>query len=140
MEQNPPSTDSQSDRPTRVVAAMRVRYTECDPMNVAHHSVYTVWMEIARTELLREQGAVYRQCEERGIYFVVARLNIRYKKPAKYDDMIEVHVEGLPCAGVKVEHRYQIRRGDDLLATAETTLVCVNSDGRAMPVPSGLLP
>lgn len=109
-------------------------------MNVAHHSVYPIWMEIGRTELLRAQGAVYRECEERGVFFVVAKLNIRYRRPIKYDDQIEVHVVGLPCAGVKVEHRYEIFRGEELMATAETTLVCVTDTGKPVPVPEGLLP
>lgn len=126
--------------PDRVVVPLRVRYAECDPMNIAHHSAYPVWMEIGRVELLRAQGANYRDCEARGIFFAVARLSIRYKKPAKYDDELELHVIGLPCAGVKVEHRYELRRGDELLMTAETTIVCVTSEGRAVPVPEGLLP
>lgn len=128
------------DRPDRVSVPIRVRYVECDPMNIAHHSVYPVWMEMGRTELLRAQGASYRDCEASGIFFAVARLSIRYKKPARYDDELELRVVGLPCAGVKVEHRYELFRGDELLMTAETTLVCVTREGKAVPVPKGLLP
>jgi acyl-CoA thioester hydrolase len=131
---------TQNDRPDRVIVPLRVRYVECDPMNIAHHSVYPVWMEIGRTELLRAQGANYRDCEANGIFFAVARMNIRYKKPAKYDDELELHVLGLPCAGVKVEHTYELRRGDELLMTAETTIVCIDHVGKAVPVPEGLLP
>ena len=126
--------------PDRVVVPLRVRYAECDPMRIAHHSAYTVWMEIGRTELLRAQGANYRDCEANGVYFAVARLNIRYKKPAHYDDEVELHVVGLPCAGVKVEHRYELKRGSELLMTAETTIVCGTAEGKAVPVPKGLLP
>ena len=133
-------TPSDTDRPDRVVVPLRVRYVECDPMKIVHHSSYTVWMEMARTELLRAQGANYRECEEQGIYFAVARLSIKYRMPARYDDELQLTVIGLPCAGVKVEHRYELRRGDDLLMTADTTLVCVNDAGRAVPVPAGLLP
>lgn len=132
--------DASTDRPDRVTVPLRVRYVECDPMNIAHHSVYPVWMEIGRTELLRAQGANYADCERNGVFFAVARLNIRYKKPARYDDELELDVVGLPCAGVKVEHRYELRRGGELLMTAETTLVCVTGEGKAVPVPEGLLP
>ena len=128
------------DRPDHVVVPLRVRYAECDPMNIAHHSAYTIWMEIGRTELLRTQGANYRDCEANGIYFAVARLSIRYKKPARYDDELELHVKGLPCGGVKVEHRYELRHKDELLMTAETTIVCITAEGKAVPVPPGLLP
>ncbi len=119
---------------------VRVRYAECDPMGVAHHSAYPVWMEIARTELLREQGFAYRELEERGILFVVARLNVRYRRPARYDDELTLHVESKPTAGVKVEHVYTIHRGNELVATAETTLVCVDRDGKLRPVPPDLAP
>ncbi len=135
MQEHPPA-----DRPDRVIVPLRVRYVECDPMRIAHHSAYTVWMEIGRTELLRAQGANYRDCEDNGVYFAVARLSIRYKKPARYDDELMLHVIGLPCAGVKVEHRYELYRGEELLMTAETTIVCVTAEGRAVPVPKGLLP
>ena len=124
----------------RVSVTIRVRYAECDPMNVAHHSAYPVWLELGRTELLRAQGANYADCEKNGIFFAVARLSIRYKKPAHYDDELELLVIGLPCAGVKVEHQYELRRGEELLATAQTTLVCVTAEGKAVPVPQGLLP
>lgn len=127
-------------RPDRVIIPIRVRYAECDPMQIAHHGSYPIWMEIGRTELLRAQGANYRDCEASGVFFAVARLNIRYKKPARYDDELDLLVVGLPCAGVKVEHRYELRRSDELLMTAETTIVCINAQGKAVPVPQGLLP
>lgn len=118
---------------------VRVRYDECDPMNVAHHSIYAVWLELARTEMLRRRDCAYADLEARGIYFVVARLSLRYRKPAKYDDILCIHAETLPTAGIKVEHRYTIRRGDTTLAEGETTLVCVDGDGRPRPIPEGLL-
>lgn len=122
------------------VIPVRVRYPECDPMGIAHHASYLTWMEIARTDLLRLQGAPYRDCEASGVFFVVARLNIRYKLPARYDDEIEIHIQSMPCKGVKLDHHYEIKRDDQLLVTAQTTLVCVDSAGKVRPVPSGLLP
>jgi len=118
---------------------VRVRYSECDPMNVAHHSAYPVWMEIARVEMLRQRGTAYRELEERGIFFVVARLSIRYRRPARYDDILQVRVRRLPSAGVKVDHEYEIHRGRELIATAETTIVCVDRQGKLQPVPAGTL-
>lgn len=120
---------------------VRVRYHECDPMNVAHHAVYPVWLEIARTELLRQRGMAYRDCEAAGIYFVVARMSLKYRRPARYDDVLRVVVKARPSAGVKVEHDYDIIRWGDkeLLTTASTTLVCVDRNGRACPIPPGVL-
>jgi acyl-CoA thioester hydrolase len=132
------SREAYDDR-LRLEVEVRVRYSECDPMNVAHHSVYPVWMEIARTELLRQRGVAYRELEARGVYFVVARLGVRYRKPARYDDVLRVIVQGLPSAGVKVDHEYEIRRGDELIAAAQTTLVCVDREGKLQPIPLGAL-
>ena len=134
-----PDPDTPAQRPTETSVSLRVRYVECDPMGVAHHSTYPIWLEIARTELLREQGVVYRELEEQGILFVVARMSLRYRRPAKYDDQLTVRVRLEPGAGVKVDHRYEVRRGEELIATADTTLVCVDRDGRIRPAPPATL-
>ncbi len=119
---------------------VRVRYVECDPMNVAHHTVYPVWFEIARTDLLRQRGNAYRDLEAAGVMFVVARMSLRYHKPAKYDDELTIICEASPSAGVKVEHAYEVRRGNELLATGQTTLVCIDRDGKLKPIPTDLFP
>ncbi|BAM02953.1 acyl-CoA thioesterase [Phycisphaera mikurensis] len=122
-----------------IAVTLRVRYPECDPMRVAHHGVYASWFEIARTELLRARGLSYRDCEASGVYFVVARLSTRFRRPAAYDDLLAVEVEATASAGVKIEHRYRLLRGSELLATGETTLACVDAGGRLQPVPAALL-
>ena len=119
---------------------IRVRYSECDPMNLAHHSAYPVWMEIARTELLRQQGSAYAECEKNGILFVVAKLNIRYRRPAYYDDQIIIDVEAKKTVGIKIEHHYTIRRDKQILAVADTTLACVDRTGKVQPIPESMLP
>lgn len=118
---------------------IRVRYVECDPMNVAHHSVYPVWMEIGRTELLRRQGICYKELESGGVLIVVCKLSIQYRRPAFYDDLLRLHVEWLPSAGVKIEHRYAFYRGDEMICDAQTLLVCVDRQGKIQPIPRAIL-
>ena len=127
-----PSLETASDRCTLRV---RVRYAECDPMRLAHHSMYAVWFEMARTELLRQRGVCYRSIEERGWYLVVARLSTRFRKPARYDDELDIEVRLASCSGAKIEHTYEVRRDGELLTTAETTLACVDTDGHLIRVP-----
>ena len=117
---------------------VRVRYVECDPMNVAHHSVYPIWLEIARTELLRHRGITYRQIEEQGVFIVVARMSLQYRKPAYYDDLLTIQVQLQETSGVKIEHRYEIYRNNELLAQAQTTLACTDAQGKLIPVPDCL--
>lgn len=124
---------------TQITMPLRVRYAECDPQNVAHHAAYAVWLENARTELLRQQGRAYRDLERQGVFFVVARLTIRYRRPARYDDELSIHCGVGKSAGVKIDHTYRIERDGELLAEAETTLVCVDRDGKLRPVPEELL-
>lgn len=139
MNENPSEKASAAPELPEITVPVRVRYQECDPMNVAHHSVYPVWFEIARTELLRSRGQAYRALEEAGVFLVVAKLSIRYRRPALYDDELTVRMVSLPTAGVKLEHTYEVRRGGELLAKAETTLACVDGDGKLRPVPEAVL-
>src|SRR6476620_2221845 len=97
-------------KPMTIRVPIRVRYAECDPMNVVHHAVYPIWLEIARVELLRAQGAVYAELEKQDILFMVARLSLRYKKPGFYDDQVEVEATCQPSAGIKIEHTYRVLR------------------------------
>jgi acyl-CoA thioester hydrolase len=118
---------------------VRVRYVECDPMGVVHHTVYPVWFEMARTELLRSKGGSYRAMEEAGLLLAVVKLEARYRAPARYDDLVTVHCELLASGPVKIEHRYRVVRGNTLLVEGATTLACIDRDGRLLPVPSSLI-
>ena len=123
--------------PTQHTLTFRVRYSECDPMGVAHHSAFVPWFEMGRTELLAPDGGDYRLMEEQGIFMAVARLEIRYKRPARYDDVLELHTTLDDVGHVKLEHSYQLFRANDrlLLATANTTLACIDRDGRPRELP-----
>ena len=70
--------------------SFRVRYAETDAMGVVHHSRYLPWMELGRTELLRQIGCSYRQTEESGYFFPIIEVDCRYHSPARYDDLVSV--------------------------------------------------
>ncbi|MFO0961423.1 MAG: thioesterase family protein [Phycisphaerales bacterium] len=118
---------------------IRVRYCECDPMGVVHHTVYPVWFEMGRTELLRQTGTTYRAFEEAGILLAVVRMELTYKQPARYDDLVRLQTTLARVGAVKVEHTYELWRGDQLLVTGATTLACLDREGRARALPDGLL-
>jgi acyl-CoA thioester hydrolase len=118
---------------------VRVRYTECDPMGVAHHTAFPVWFEMGRTELLRDgSGLRYRDLEEQGIFLAVARLGVQYKSPARYDDVLVLETTITGTGRAKIEHAYKLERDGALLATATTTLACLGRDGRPRPLPESL--
>ena len=115
--------------------SIKPRYCECDPMGVAHHSVYPVWFEMGRTELLRSTGISYRDLEAEGVFLAVVRLDVRYKQSARYDDDLVLETEITSVGRVKIEHEYRLLRGDVLLATGRTTLACLDSEGAACALP-----
>jgi len=126
-----------SDRPPVAVHSIevRVRYPECDPMGVVHHAVYPIWFEMGRTEMLRAAGGSYRDMEAAGVFLAVVRLEVRFRRPARYDDVLRLETS-LPSPGpVKIEHAYRLFRGEELLAEGLTTLACLDHAGRAHPVP-----
>lgn len=117
---------------------VRVRYVECDPMGVAHHTAYPVWFEMARTELLRSKGGNYRAMEDAGLLLAVVGLEVRYRAPARYDDVLTVRCDLIESGPVKIRHKYRVHRGETLLVEGSTTLACIGRDGRLRPVPEGL--
>ncbi len=122
----------------REVIPIRVRYVECDPMGVAHHTAYPVWFEMGRTELLRATGLDYATLEREGVLLAVVTLEVKYKHPARYDDELQLTTTLVSCGHVKIEHRYELRCKDELLATARTVLACLSRDGSPREVPEAL--
>ncbi len=117
---------------------VRVRYCECDPMGVVHHANYAVWFEMGRTEMLRSQGGNYRDLEAAGRFLVVVDLSTRFKKPARYDDELTLVTHLLESTPARLRHGYELTRGETLLATATSSLACVDNRGSLQPIPEGL--
>lgn len=106
----------------------RVNYSETDQMGFVYHANYLVWLDIARTEHLREQGVSYKELEEQGIYLAVTDVRVRYRQPARYDDVVQVRCWVRDLASRRVIFGYAIGRQEtgELLATAETSLIALD--------------
>jgi acyl-CoA thioester hydrolase len=117
---------------------IRVRYAETDRMGLLHHANYLVYFEQGRTELLRQQGISYRDIEDQGFYLVLTKVQVRYKTPAYYDDVLTLRTILQRVTLVKIEHRYELLRNGILVAEAETTLGCVDKSGKVQPLPDSL--
>lgn len=118
------------------------RYAETDKAGVVHHSVYPVWFEMGRTELLRANGIAYKDLEEAGVSFVVAQLCIKYRWPAMYDEKLQLETHCSAVTAGKVEHSYRLIRSSDglLLAEGSTVLARVNSEGKVRRIPEFMYP
>src|ERR671933_1395653 len=95
---------------------IRVRYAETDRMGLLHHANYLVYFEQGRTELLRSLGMSYRDLEDQGYLLVLTRVQVRYRSPARYDDLLTVRTTAQRVTRVKIEHRYEVFRDGLLLA------------------------
>jgi acyl-CoA thioester hydrolase len=114
---------------------IRVRYAETDRMGLLHHANYLVYFEQARTELLRARHASYKELEDQGYFLVVARVEVKFKSPAHYDDVLTIRTTVTRTSPVRLEHKYEVFRDNKLIAEGNTTLACVDREGklRAMP-------
>lgn len=124
---------------TSQTITLRVRYPECDPMGFLHHSIYLQYFEMGRVELLRSLGFSYAELERRGFFFVVVKAQVRYKAPARFDDELTLTTRVERQTFVRYDHSYELRRGDTVIATANTTIACVNREGHVTQIPTELL-
>jgi acyl-CoA thioester hydrolase len=118
------------------------RYAETDQGGVVHHSVYPVWFEMGRTELLRVNGLAYRDLEQAGVFFVVVQLSIRYRRAARYDENLQLQTRCSAMTASRVEHTYELKRRSDgaLLAEGSTILACVDGQGKVRRIPGFMYP
>ena len=117
---------------------IRVRYAETDRMGLLHHANYLVYFEQARTELLRDRGRTYKDMEDEGFFLVVAKLEVKYKLPAHYDDVLTVRTTVTRVSPIRLEHKYEVFRDGTLLAEGLSTLACVGRDGKLREMPAWL--
>jgi acyl-CoA thioester hydrolase len=120
-------------------------------MGVAHHASHVAWLEIGRTELLRDAHRTYAHLEEEGVFLVVTRVDLRYRRPVRYDDLVEIRTRVASTSRIKIRHEYEIalvERGDTdasrplpldgVLAVATSELACVDREGRPRALPDWL--
>lgn len=117
---------------------IRVRYAETDRMGLLHHANYLVFFEQGRTELLRSVGYSYRDLEDQGILLVLTKAEVRYKSPARYDDLLTLQTTVVRTTAVRIDHTYRLLRDSVLLAEGATTLACVDRDGKLSELPAFL--
>lgn len=112
-----------------------VRYAETDMMGVVYHGNYLPWFEIGRTTLLREQGLSYRELEAAGFRLPVIEVNVKYRRPAVYDDLVTIVTTMRERPGLRFTLEYEVRRDDELLATGSTIHAFIDYAGRPVRPP-----
>ena len=121
------------------ISKIRVRYAETDRMDVVYHSNYLVWFETARIQMLDQIGIPYREIEARGLFLPVLTVSAAYKSPARFDDHLEVHLFMKKKPRARMHFEYEVRRGDEILATGESSHGFMDRQGKGQRPPEDLL-
>ena len=118
------------------------RYCETDQGGVIHHSVYPIYFEMGRTELLRANSIAYKDLEQNGFAMVVAELNLKYRRPAFYDEKLILTTTCTEVRSAKIIHQYTLKRAADgtVLTEGTSTLACIGSDGKPRRMPEFMYP
>ena len=116
-----------------------VRFRETDLMGIVHHGNYLTYFEAARVTYLKRRGVAYDTWIERGINLAVAEASVKYKRPAKFDDTLQIETRITEITRVTVTYGYVVRRGEDVLAEGQTRLACVGPDMRLKRLPNDVV-
>ncbi len=131
---------SPTDNPLRRYRTnIRVNYHETDGQQRVHHGNYTHYFERGRVEMLRAGGISYKQLEQDGKMLVVTEMNISYHNAAEFDDLLTLTTETIEVRKVRIRHRYTVHRGEVLIVQAQSTIACVNPDGKPSRLPQEFL-
>ncbi|MBT9369366.1 tol-pal system-associated acyl-CoA thioesterase [Rhizobium sp. CSW-27] len=119
----------------------RVYYEDTDFSGLVYHARYLHFLERGRTDYLRclgcEQSALLAVDEE-GLVFVVHRMEIDFKAPARMDDVLTILTRTEKAGGAKMVLQQEIRRGDALLVAAKVIIAVINRNGRPRRLPDSI--
>ncbi len=118
------------------VVELRVRYAETDQMRFAHHANYIAWFEMARIELLRHVGLSYAKMENDGYMLPVLEVNVKYLKPAFFDDRLCITARFAAFERARFKIEYNVYRDGTLISTGYSVHAFMNREGRAIRPPS----
>ncbi len=107
-------------------------------MGYLHHSHYLQYFELGRVEMLRAMGFSYAELERAGVFFVVVKVDVRYKSPARYDDELTLNTKVVKQTHVRYDHAYELRRGQTVLAVGTSTIACIDRNGHVIQIPQPL--
>ena len=107
-------------------------------MGYLHHSRYLQYFEMGRIELLRAMGHSYAELEQEGVFFAVVKVEVRFKAPARFDDELTLRTRITRQTMVRIDHAYELRKGEMLITEGTTTIACVDRSGQLREIPEFL--
>jgi acyl-CoA thioester hydrolase len=120
----------------------RVYYEDTDFSGVVYHARYLHFLERGRTDYLRllgvEQGSLVLEEDREGLVFVVHRMEIDFKAPARMDDILTILTSTEKAGGAKMILKQEVCRGEQLLIAARVIIAVINAQGRPRRLPEAL--
>ncbi len=120
---------------------LRIYYEDTDFSGVVYHANYVRYLERGRSEFIRAVGASHTSLMAANppVTFMVSSLDLRFVRPARIDDRLEIRTTVELARGARIVCRQSIRRGSDVIMEANVENVCVSFDGRPRRVPAEVL-
>lgn len=118
--------------------SLQVRFCETDLMGIVHHANYLTYFEAGRVDWLHRRGVSYDTWTKQGVHLPVVETRLRYRKAARFDDVLLVETTCAAVTRVTVRFDYRILRGDALLCEGDTLLACVGSELAPKRLPPAL--
>jgi len=117
-----------------------IYYADTDAGGVVYYANYLVYFEKARTEWMSKLGLNVQKLCDAGVLFVVARVSVDYKSPARYADSIKVYVRLVKLTPVRMHFEYAVKKEADgtVLCEGSTMMVCINKEFRPAALPAGV--
>jgi acyl-CoA thioester hydrolase len=117
---------------------LRVRFAETDAMGIVHHAAYLPYLEEARVAYLAAIGHPYLSVRADGIDFAVLEAYVRYLRPLRFDDLVDVHLVVGGATRATFQLAYLLLVDGTPHATAVTVHGCVDPNGRPVRMPAWL--
>lgn len=116
----------------------KIYYHDTDCGGVVYYANYLKYLEEGRTELFAERGSTVKELADEGTLFVVGKVEITYRAPARYGDRIQIETSVQKVGSASIIFDQKIRRGETLIAECLTRLVCVDKTVSPCPIPDPL--
>ena len=104
-----------------------VRFAETDAQGIAHHAAFVVWLEVARIAYLAEHAGGYRAIQARGVEALTTGVELRYLRPARFDDRLTVWVRCVDLRGARFRYEYAVERDGQVVAVGSTSHATVDA-------------
>ena len=118
---------------------IKVYYEDTDSTGRVYHSNYLNYLERARTEYFYKLGFNHKILFDKyDIYFVVKNINIEFKSPAFFEDMLNIETSVLNHSKFKIIFKQLVYNNSNLLIDSNVTIVGVNSEGKLIKIPNQL--